>query len=129
MLIHFPHISPDGLDKYYESIRHILKEEPVYYAGIDQSSLCIHPMTSTSILISSNWDKKVIDWLRWVNRNICLNMGLDSEKTIMVKLRIATGMLNNIESLTDLEKIQIHSNLTDNVHRELVFIRCDGLPF
>lgn len=71
----------------------------------------------------------VIRWVMWVNRNICQNLKTDYYKTTDVKLRIATGMLNNIQSLTDLEKIQIHSNLVRNIRLEVGTIQEEALPF
>lgn len=71
----------------------------------------------------------VIGWVMWVNKNICQNLKTDYYKTTDVKLRIATGMLNNIQSLTDLEKIQIHSNLVRNVRLEIGLIQEETLPF
>lgn len=69
-------------------------------------------------------------WLEWVNRNICHRIYYeDSYTTTMVKVRIATGMLNNIESLTDLEKIEIHTNFTRNVQTEFDNILVKTLPF
>lgn len=68
-------------------------------------------------------------WLKWVNYNIVVQLGNDTQWTVGVKLRIATGMLNRIESLTDLEKIQVHSNLTRNVWKEFFNIQTDLLPF
>lgn len=71
----------------------------------------------------------VIKWIMWVNINICEKLETDWYKTTDVKLRIATGMLNNIQSLTDLEKIQIHSNLVRNVRLEIGRIQEERLPF
>ncbi len=81
-----------------------------------------------------NWlrimcDHEMIMWLIWVNENICQQLKTDYYKTTDVKLRIATGMLNRIESLTDEEKIQIHSNLTNNIRAEMYRIQEELLPF
>lgn len=72
---------------------------------------------------------KLIRWIMWVNKNICQQLQTDNVITTGVKLRIATGMLNKLESLTDLEKIQIHSNLIRNVHLEQNAIIDETLPF
>lgn len=90
---------------------------------------CISP---TSWVKTVMFNHELITWLAWVNKNICLPIKEDTEKTFNtteVKLRIATGMLNKIESLTDLEKIQIHMNLTENVREERIKIVLDYLPF
>ena len=90
-----------------------------------ESTLPIDPFDYLRIMVSH----EAITWLQWVNNNICSNIETDDYKTINVKLRIATGMLNNIKSLTDEEKIQIHSNLTRNVHEEIYLIQTSQLPF
>lgn len=78
--------------------------------------------------IMSNPD--IWTWLEWVNKNICHRIYYDdSYTTIMVKVRIATGMLNNIKSLTDSEKIEIHTNFTRNVQSEFDRIFDENLPF
>lgn len=71
----------------------------------------------------------LIRWIMWVNVNICQQLITDNSITTGVKLRIATGMLNKLESLTDLEKIQIHSNLVRNVKKEEYDILTEDLPF
>ena len=89
------------------------------------SMLAIDPFDWLRIM--SNHE--MIMWLIWINENICQKLLTDEYKTTDVKLRIATGMLNRIQSLTDLEKIQIHSNLTNNVRLEIGRIQDDQLPF
>lgn len=75
------------------------------------------------------------NWINWVNKNIILQLWCDEEKTTLVKLRIATGMLNKINEderticISPIEKIQIHSNLTNNVLKEIKNIQLDDLPF
>lgn len=71
----------------------------------------------------------LIRWIMWVNKNICQKLTDDCILTTGVKLRIATGMLNKLESLTDLEKIQIHCNLVLNVKKEQNKILDETLPF
>lgn len=71
----------------------------------------------------------VIVWLRWINSNICQRFYVDDWKTMDVKLRIATGMLNKLTSLTDEEKIKIHCNLTTNVKKAKIDVELESLPF
>lgn len=73
--------------------------------------------------------KELYRWISWVNRNIVLNLGLDSYETVGVKLRIATSMLNKIKTLDNITKIEIHSNLTRNVWNEQRIIEVEDLPF
>lgn len=92
--------------------------------GISLCSLCIQPIEVNCIT-----NNEVRKWLEWVNKNIVLHLGSDFHMTTMVKLRIATGMLNKLESLTSLEKIKIHDNLTLNIHREINVVLTEDLPF
>ena len=61
---------------------------------VEWNSLAISPFSKLKCLTNG----ELRNWLQWVNRNIVLNMGLDSHDTIMVKLRIATCMLNKLEN-------------------------------
>lgn len=72
---------------------------------------------------------EVIVWLKWVNQNICQQMVADTYTTTDVKVRIATGMLNKIKSLTAMEGIQIHKNLVDNLKQLRIDIELEQLPF
>lgn len=69
------------------------------------------------------------NWLKWVNKNICLNLYKDTLTTISVKIRIATGLLNSIKELKDNEKRIIHDNLIQNIYAEYWKIIEDELPF
>lgn len=69
------------------------------------------------------------NWLKWVNKNICLNLYKDTLTTISVKIRIATGLLNSIKELKDDEKRIIHDNLIQNIYAEYWRIIEDELPF
>lgn len=93
--------------------------------GVTMSNACISPFNVVTCICNRDLRK----WLEWVNLNICLPIASDTVITTGVKLRIATGMLNKLESLTDLEKIQIHSNLIRNVHLEQNAIIDETLPF
>lgn len=53
--------------------------------------------------------------LKWTNCNIFLKIDINSFKTTGVLIRIATGMLNNIEYLTKHQKQQLHLNLIQSV--------------
>lgn len=73
--------------------------------------------------------RDVINWIRWVNVNICRSLRKDSHTTTGVKIRIATCMLNKLRSLSDEQKIEIHKNLTANVNAECFRIITEDLPF
>ena len=89
------------------------------------SSVAIEPFSWLAIMRKHD----VIVWLRWINKNICQQLDVDTYKSTDVKLRIATGMLNKIVSLTDEEKIQIHCNLTKNIKKASIDIQLSKLPF
>ena len=72
---------------------------------------------------------ELIVWLKWVNQNICQQITADTYTTTDVKVRIATGMLNKIKSLTDMEGIQVHKNLVDNLKQLRIDIELEQLPF
>ena len=92
---------------------------------VEWNSLAISPFNKLKCLTNG----ELRNWLQWVNRNIILNIGLDYHSTIMVKLRIATCMLNKLKTIDKIEKIQIHSNLTRNINYELKIIETEDLPF
>ena len=71
------------------------------------------------------------NWLRWVNVNIILQLGdiTMSEKRLGTLLRIATCMLDKVPQIDDIDRIEIHYNLTHNVWAEYRNIQCEGLPF
>lgn len=93
-----------------------------------------HTKYTSNAIYPYSWLKvmrnhSLIMWLWWVNENICDKLDTDLYRTTMVKVRIATGMLNKLDSLTDLEKNEIHKYLTDNVNNA-VFTRIEAdLPF
>ena len=71
-------------------------------------------------------------WLVWLNRKITLQLGLVDYRTIGVRLRIATGMLNkqmHDGTLSKKMNILIHNNLVRNVQQEISAINTEDLPF
>lgn len=103
----------------YAEIARIWQQD---WISITESTACIEP-------ISGPLNSELKRWLSWVNKNIIIPMANETYTTTGVKVRIATGMLNRIESLTDLEKIQIHCNFTQNIRTELQKLMDDELPF
>lgn len=89
------------------------------------SSAIISPYSSFKLFS----DKELLHWLSWVNKNICQQIVVDTCITTDVKVRIATGMLNKIKSLTDEEGIQIHRNLVENLKKLSIEIDLERLPF
>ena len=70
--------------------------------------------------------------VRWVNKKIVLLLGIAEYRTIGVRLRIATGMINKLvhEKKLSIEKAQlIHDSLVFNLNREISAINTQDLPF
>lgn len=116
------YLDQDLLKNKYNELRMIWK---AYRYNIENSSICISPFNKEKAILNS----QLRNWLCWVNINIILNLGLDSEITTRVKLRIAASMLNKVDSLTDIENVQIFTNLKDNVNKEICNLIDEELPF
>lgn len=73
-----------------------------------------------------------LEFLIWVNKNILFKIIEDDYKTIGVKLRIATGMLNKLASQSKIpEEIAslYHTRLVSNVKAIQMAIMLEDLPF
>lgn len=116
------YLDQDLLKNKYNELRMIWE---AYRYDIENSSICISPFNKEKAIMNPQLRK----WLCWVNINIILNLGLDSEITTRVKLRIAASMLNKVDSLTDIENVQIFTNLKDNVNEEICNLIDEELPF
>lgn len=116
------YLDQDLLKNKYNELRMIWE---AYRYDIENSSICISPFDKEKAILNS----QLRNWLCWVNINIILNLGLDSEITTRVKLRIAASMLNKVDSLTDIENVQIFTNLKDNVNKEICNLIDEELPF
>lgn len=122
MLIEYSNNAFVDYDSHYAFLRNHKDE---LLSTIRCSTKCIYPVSWMTIMPHHD----ALMWLYWVNEKICLHIDYEDIKTIGVKIRIATGMLNKLESLTDEEKIQIHSNLTRNINAEYQKIQVSRLPF
>lgn len=116
------YLNQDTLKEKYNMLRKI---EWAYKYDIYNSSAIISPF-SKQICITN---KELRIWLNWVNRNIVLRLGLDYELTIRVKIRIASGMLSKIKSLTQIDKLQIFANLIENINTDFEIMATEDLPF
>lgn len=105
----------------YEQLRNIYW---AYRYDIDNSSICVTPFNKKLCIVNKDLRK----WLNWVNKNIILNLGLDTELTTRIKLRIALNMLDKV-NITKLEILQISINLKDNLNEEIYTMNIDELPF
>lgn len=79
------------------------------------------------------WDSPELqEWLRWVNRRITLEIGIQTYQTLGVRLRIATSALNSLvkEDVVSIPiAARIHNHLCDNVWNENNLIINADLPF
>lgn len=116
------YLNQDTLKEKYNMLRKI---EWAYKYDIYNSSAIISPYPK-QICITN---KELRIWLNWVNRNIVLRLGLDYELTIRVKIRIASGMLSKIKSLTQIDKLQIFANLIENINTDFEIMATEDLPF
>ena len=116
------YLNQDTLKEKYNILRKI---EWAYKYDIYNSSAIISPFPK-QICITN---KELRIWLNWVNRNIVLRLGLDYEMTIRVKMRIASGLLSKIKSLTQIDKLQIFANLIENINTDFEIMATEDLPF
>nr|DAJ12620.1 MAG TPA: hypothetical protein [Bacteriophage sp.] len=116
------YLNQGTLKEKYNILRKI---EWAYKYDIYNSSAIISPYPK-QICITN---KELRIWLNWVNRNIVLRLGLDYELTIRVKIRIASGMLSKIKSLTQIDKLQIFANLIENINTDFEIMATEDLPF
>lgn len=84
-------------------------------------------------IIYEIWRNKPLhDILVWVNRKIILTLGIADYRTIGVRMRIATGMLNKIVSEGKLSRklaFDIHQNFVTTLNGEVSAISTEDLPF
>lgn len=70
--------------------------------------------------------------IKWINTRIVLTLGLADYRTIGVRMRIATGMLNKLVYDKKVSKrlaITIHDTLISNLNDEIAAINTQDLPF
>lgn len=116
------YLNQGTLKEKYNILRKI---EWAYKYDIYNSSVTINPFPKQTCITN----KELRIWLNWVNRNIVLRLGLDNEITIRIKMRIASGLLSKINSLTQIDKLQIFANLIENINADLEIMATEDLPF
>lgn len=75
--------------------------------------------------------KKLREFVSWCYRNILLVVD-NNYATASVRLRIAAGMLNNLEKegvISQMENIVYHSNLVFNINEVWYVLVTENLPF
>ena len=100
--------------------------------GIANTTRLIAPITEDEDnydIIEEVWRNEDLQkWLRWVNKNITLQIGLVSYQTLGVLVRIATSNLNKIE-IPQRISLKIHYYLCNNTMNEHRMIVNQDLPF
>lgn len=74
------------------------------------------------------YNPEVTKVLRWVMRNMVINLPDLRYKTLDVLIRIATGMLNKCNIPNEI-KILFHDNMVKNLHSVSAQIMLSELPF
>ena len=75
---------------------------------------------------------QAIYWLQWINKKILFELPKIDYRTVGVRLRIATSMLNGLGESNVIPKdicIKYHERLVSNVNRLVGTIRIENLPF
>jgi len=83
------------------------------------------------------YQSELLLWEKWVNENVFSDKNLcdTNEKTNMVLLRIATGMINKLSCITEDEKKLLHNTLLEfymerkRVYMDYHYREVLGLPF
>lgn len=73
-----------------------------------------------------------LPWLIWINEKILFTLPQLDVRTVAVRIRIATGMLNKLEASNIISKdicIKYHSRLIKNTKELLSLIWTEDLPF
>lgn len=68
----------------------------------------------------------------WINKNILIQLDTLESKTLEVRLRIATSMLNKViqqQNINNLVGIIIHDNFVKNIKELYYDLNTDQLPF
>lgn len=77
-------------------------------------------------------NKDLKNIISWINKKIILKLDIHDYRTIGVRLRIATGMLNKLVHEGKLSRdvgIKVHDTLVFNLNREISAINTQDLPF
>lgn len=101
--------------------------------GILNNTRMISPIAGSEDYYCIIWQhERCIKWLQWVNEKITLCIGKEDYRTLSVRLRIATAMLNNLVNdhlIKTTDAIDMHLNLAENLEREVISLVNEDLPF
>lgn len=105
--------------------RHILLNNVRVFGPFPKSSVPWDISVAQKIATYDPEVKKVIDW---VNTKIVINLASMDIETVLVLIRIATGMLNKC-NIPKCMQIMFHDNMTENLRAEHALIVTSELPF
>lgn len=84
-------------------------------------------------IINAVWSNEDLHKIiQWINRKITLIIGIADYRTIDVRMRIATNMMDKLVdngSLSSTLSVVMFGNLISNVRQELGIINTEDLPF
>lgn len=136
--MYFPYIMliNTALKNYIENLKpseayNFLKRNYTSDRFMLESDEAIRPLSKHEIALLNDDYYTIGDlnkWLKWVNKNIILELGSQTQQTIFVRLRIAVNMLDKLHLVKD-DRISIMIMLTANVRAELGKIVAEDLPF
>ena len=115
----------------YDKLRSIYNQGAEYLLG-NVEMFAQHDETEDDVIyeICINPDLRRI--VKWVNKKLVLQLGIIDYRTIGVRLRIATGMINKLvheKKLSEKTGMLIHFSLVSNLNREISAISTQDLPF
>lgn len=115
----------------YDKLRSIYNQGAEYLLG-NVEMFAQHDETEDDVIyeICINPDLRRI--VKWVNKKLVLQLGIIDYRTIGVRLRIATGMINKLvheKKLSEKTGMLIHFSLVSNLNREISAINTQDLPF
>ena len=76
--------------------------------------------------------KDLANVIYWINKSILTQLDILESKTLEVRLRIATSMLNKVIQENNINKLVgviIHDNFTKNLRQLYFDLKMDELPF
>ena len=115
----------------YDKLRSIYNQGAEYLLD-NVEMFAQHDETEDDVIyeICINPDLRQI--VEWVNKKLVLQLGIIDYRTIGVRLRIATGMINKLvheKRLSEKTGMLIHFSLVSNLNREISAINTQDLPF
>ena len=131
----------DTLSCILDRMRNTYKTDPfhAYFSiEVDPHIIVCSPLTTNEYNVQGTYvyecfnNKSLLGLIKWINKNILLNLSTDSFATIGVKMRIATSMLNKLVNKGQLSKqyaILAHDIFVANTVGLYYEMKDEELPF